>query len=172
MLWSRPPAPGTPVCRCSSATLSSAEEADWRRRRKRPTRPARAGEGWGRVHYAPARPRALGEPGYEPHGRLFTRTFRATRIAAVSQCLMSTGTAPPDGGKSTTVPESSGTASCTPGAALVVRGTSPGASRPERGARENPIHTGMNSTGKGLRSAYYAKLDSTPMRLPVQPGTW
>ena len=97
-----------------AATLSSAEEADWRRRRKRPTRPARAGEGWGRVHYAPARPRPLGEHGVEPHGLLFTRTFRATRIAAVSQCLMSTGTAPPDGGKSTTVPDGSGTASSTP----------------------------------------------------------
>ena len=151
MLWSRPPALGTPVCRCSSATLSSAEEADWRRRRKRPTRPARAGEGWDRVHYAPARPRALGEPRYEPHGLLYTRTFRPTRMAAVSQCLMSTGTAPPDGGKSTTVPDGSGTASSTPGAALVVRGTSPRASRHERGTRKVADRLRGDQRGKGVK---------------------
>ena len=54
-----------------------------RRRRKRPTRTSRAGEGLDRVHYVPARPRPLGEHGGEPHGLRFTRTFRTSRIAAV-----------------------------------------------------------------------------------------
>ena len=74
-------------------------------------------------------------------------------MAAVSQCLMSTGTAPPDGGKSTTVPDGSGTASSTLGPALVVRGMSPGASRPDRGARVNPVLNIQNSTEKGLSSS-------------------
>ena len=81
LLRRRPPSLGTSVCTCSTPTPSKAESADWRRRRKRPTRPARAGEGWDRVHYVPARPRPLGEHRDESHGFRFARTFRTSRIA-------------------------------------------------------------------------------------------
>ena len=83
LLRRRPPALGTSVCTCSTPTASRAEAADWRRRRKSPTRPSSTGEGWDRVYYVPARPRPLGEHGGEPHGLRFTRTFRISRIAAV-----------------------------------------------------------------------------------------
>ena len=83
LLRRRAPSLGTSVCTCSTPTPSKAESADWRRRRKRPTRPARAGEGWDHVHYVPARPRPLGEPVDKSHGLRFARTFRTSRIATV-----------------------------------------------------------------------------------------
>jgi hypothetical protein len=98
LLRRRPPALGTSVCTCSTPTPSKAEAADWRRRRKSPTRPSSTGEGWDRVYYVPARPRPLGEHGGEPHGLRFTRLLRPSRTAAVSQWSMSTGTAAPDRG--------------------------------------------------------------------------
>jgi hypothetical protein len=81
LLRRRLPSLGTSACTSSTPTPSKAESADWRRRRKRPTRPARAGEGWDRVHYVPARPRPLGEHGDESHGLRFARPFRPSRIA-------------------------------------------------------------------------------------------
>ena len=126
LLRRRPPSLGTSVCTCSTPTLSKAETADWRRRRKSPTRPSSTGEGWDRVYYVPAQPRPLGEHGGEPHGLRFTRPLRPSRTAAVSRCSMSTGTATPDRGTSTTLPDGSGTTSPTPAAAPVVRGLSPG----------------------------------------------
>ena len=127
LLRRRPPALGTSVCTCSTPTASRAEAADWRRRHKSPTRPSASGEGWDRVYYVPARPRPLGEHGGEPHGLRFTRSLRPSRTAAVSRWSMSTGTAPPDRGTSTTLPDGSGTPIPTPAAAPVVRGASPGA---------------------------------------------
>ena len=127
LLRRRPPALGTSVCTRSTPTPSKAEAADWRRRRKSPTRPSSTGEGWDRVYYVPARPRPLGEHGGEPHGLRFTRLLRRSRTAAVSQWSMSTGTAAPDRGTSTTVPDGSGTTSPTPATAPVVRGASTGA---------------------------------------------
>ena len=127
LLRRRPPALGTSVCTCSTPTPSRAEAADWRRRRKSPTRPSSSGEGWDHVYYVPARPRPLGEHGGEPHGLRFTRPLRPSRTVAVSRWSMSTGTAPPDRGTSTTLPDGSGTTSPTPAAAPVVRGTSTGA---------------------------------------------
>ena len=90
-------------------------------------RPSASGEGWDRVYYVPARPRPLGEHGSEPHGLRFTRPLRASRTAAVSQWSMSTGTAAPDRGTSTTLPDGLGTTSPTPATAPVVRGASTGA---------------------------------------------
>ena len=88
LLRRRPPALGTSVCTCSTPTASRAEAADWRRRRKSPTRPSASGEGWDRVYYVPARPRPLGEHGGEPHGLRFTRPLRPSRTAAVSRWPM------------------------------------------------------------------------------------